>query len=128
MCLFYARLLQMRGRSIANCQVNDSARSKPNQHAVLGKLHPVDQLAAPVDNVVNRNGIHILARPDPQIALRIGARGSRRERRLVVRQLTRRDHCERWEWSARASTSGADGRDGRVAAGCHRHRSGLGIW
>src|SRR3954447_15329644 len=94
---FDPRLLDMRRRRIPNSQVNDSARTEPNESSVSRQLHAVDQLTLTIHDVVDRTGVDILAGPDPEIPVGIRARRAGRECRFVVRELTRRDHREWWQ-------------------------------
>src|SRR5204862_2449884 len=80
-----ARFLQTHGRTVANAEIHDAAGSEPDESAIRGQLHPVNELALPVDDIVNRPAIDVLTRSDPEIPVGVGAGRTRRERGLVVR-------------------------------------------
>src|SRR5204863_7800864 len=123
--LLHARFLQTHGRTIANAEIHDAAGSEPDESAIRGQLHPVNELALPIDDIVNGPAIDVLTGSDPEIAVGVGAGRTRRERGLVVRQIARRNHCEGRQASSDCCTARTDRRYGRIATGCCSHRSRL---
>src|ERR1700680_332085 len=117
----------MRRGTLAKPEVNNAALPKSNEHPVQRELHTIDQLALSIDDVVDGARTDVLAGPYPEIPVRISASRSRRECRLVIRQLARRDHSKRRQGSTE-SASGTNRGDGCVAASCDRHRSRLSVW
>src|SRR5687767_15596331 len=125
------RLLELGGLSFAERQVDVPVRREGHDRATLRNLHPLDELALAIYDVVDRPPLDRFRRDraDPDVALGIGASGVREERRLVVGQLTRRNEVElRWRHVRARRSRGAAALDtpgwwrtaDRRTSGAHR--------
>jgi hypothetical protein len=83
--LLDASFLEVCSTTLADREVYDAARAEAKEHTVHRQLHPIYQLAAAIDHVVNGNGVDVLARSDPEISVGVRARRPRLKCRLVVR-------------------------------------------